>query len=194
LAAELHRTTREVAACGFDRIDPERDIRIVLIEAAERILPELPERISAGASRLLDEMGIKVRTGARATEVAANGLRLSDGSFIPSELVVWAAGVKAPDVLQQLDGLQVNRITQLVVEPTLQTTRDPDIFAIGDCAACPRPWSRHQCRRGHRPRTKRLRICYAKSSAGCAVSRCVPTHTGISARLFRSVNTAQWGI
>ena len=140
LAAELHRTTREVVACGFDRIDPERDIHIVLIEAAERILPELPERISAGASRLLDEMGIKVRTGASATEVAANGLRLSDGSFIPSELVVWAAGVKAPDVLQQLDGLQVNRITQLVVEPTLQTTRDPDIFAIGDCAACPRPW------------------------------------------------------
>jgi NADH:quinone reductase (non-electrogenic) len=53
--------------------------------------------------------------------------------------VVWAAGVKAPDVLKNLDGLEVNRINQLVVHQTLQTTRDPDIFAMGDCAACPRP-------------------------------------------------------
>jgi NADH dehydrogenase len=52
--------------------------------------------------------------------------------------VVWAAGVKAAEVLRDLDGLEVNRINQLVVEPTLRTTRDPDIFAIGDCAACPR--------------------------------------------------------
>ena len=139
LAAELHRTTREVVAYGLDRINPERDIRIVLIEAADRILPGLPERISEAARRLLDRMGIEVHTGAKVTEVTADGLRLANGSFIPSELVVWAAGVKAPEVLRRVDGLEVNRINQLVVEPTLQTTRDSDIFAIGDCAACPRP-------------------------------------------------------
>jgi NADH dehydrogenase len=138
LAAELHRTTREVVAYGLDRIDPDRDIRIVLIEAADRILPGLPERISEAARRLLDRMGIETHTGAKVTEVTADGLRLADGSFIASELVVWAAGVKAPEVLRRLDGLEVNHINQLVVEPTLQTTRDPDIFAIGDCAACPR--------------------------------------------------------
>jgi NADH dehydrogenase len=138
LAAELHRTTREVVAYGLDRIDPERDIRIVLIEAADRILPGLPERISEAARRLLDRIGIEVHTGAKVTQVTADGLRLADGSFIASELVVWAAGVKAPEVLRHADGLEVNRINQLVVEPTLQTTRDPDIFAIGDCAACPR--------------------------------------------------------
>jgi NADH dehydrogenase len=87
---------------------------------------------------VLDEIGVEVRTGAKVTEVTAEGLRLADASFIASELVVWAAGVKAPEVLQRLDGLEVNRINQLVVEPTLQTTRDPNIFAIGDCAACPR--------------------------------------------------------
>jgi NADH:ubiquinone reductase (H+-translocating) len=138
LAAELHRTAREVVAYGLDRIDPQRDIRIVLIEAADRILPALPERISEATHRLLDEMGVEVRTGAKVTEVTADGLQLADGSFIASELVVWAAGVKAPEVLRHLDGLEVNRINQLAVEPTLQTTRDPDIFAIGDCAACPR--------------------------------------------------------
>ena len=139
LSAELHRTAREVVAYGLDRIDPERDIRIVLIEAADRILPGLPERVSKASRRLLDAMGIDFRTGARVTKVTAEGLTLADGSFVASELVVWAAGVRAPRVLRELDGLEVNRINQLVVEPTLRATRDPDIFAMGDCAACPRP-------------------------------------------------------
>ena len=141
LAAELLRTIHEVVGSGLDRIDPQRDVRVVLIEGAPRILPGLPERISQAAHRLLDEMGVEVRTGARVKEVTAEGLELADGSFISSELIVWAAGVKAPEVLQRLDGLETNRINQLVVEPTLQTTRDPDIFAIGDCSACPRPGS-----------------------------------------------------
>jgi len=139
LAAELHRTIREVVGYGLDRIDPERDIRIVVIEAADRVLPGLPERISKTTHRLLDKMGIEVRTGAKVMEVTAEGVKLADGTFVPSELVVWAAGVRAPRVLRDLDGLEINRINQLVVEPTLKTTRDPDIFAIGDCAACPRP-------------------------------------------------------
>jgi NADH:ubiquinone reductase (H+-translocating) len=139
LAAELHRTLREAVAYGLDRIIPERDIRIVLIEAADRVLPGLPERISDATSRLLDDMGVEVRTGARVTEITADGLKLADGAFIASELVVWAAGVIAPEVLRDLDGLEVNRINQLVVEPTLNSTRDPDIFVIGDCAACPQP-------------------------------------------------------
>jgi NADH dehydrogenase len=138
LAAELHRTIREVIGYGLDRIDPQRDVRIVLIEGAPRVLPGLPERISQETHRLLDKMGVEVRTGAQVTEVSLDGLTLADGSFIASELVVWAAGVKAPEVLSRLDGLETNRINQLVVESTLQTTRDPDIFAIGDCAACPR--------------------------------------------------------
>ena len=138
LAAALHRTTRELVAYGLDRIDPQRDIRIVLLDAADRVLPGLPERISRETLRLLGQMGVEVRTGAKVAQVTGEGIRLSDGSFIASELVVWAAGVKAPEVLQQLDGLETNRINQLVVTPTLQTTRDPAIFAIGDCAACPR--------------------------------------------------------
>jgi len=139
LAAQLHRTIREVVAYGLDRIDPERDIRIVLIEAADRVLPGLPQRISEASRRLLDGMGIEVHTGARVTEVTGEGLRLANGSFVPSELVVWAAGVKASAVSEHLDGLEFNRINQLLVEPTLRTTRDPDIFAIGDCAACSQP-------------------------------------------------------
>ena len=138
LAAELHRTVRAVVAYGMDRINPARDIHIVLIEAAPRILPALPERISSATLALLTSLGVEVRTGARVSEVRADGVVLSNGELIPSELVVWSAGVKAPEFLREIDGLETNRINQLVVRDTLQTTRDPDIFAIGDCASAPR--------------------------------------------------------
>jgi NADH dehydrogenase len=137
LAAELHNTTRTLVSYGLDRIDVDKDMRLILIEAADRVLPALPKRIADAASRLLASMHISVRTSARVAEVLPDGVRLSNGEVIPAELVVWAAGVKAPDFLRDLDGLETNRINQLVVRETLQTTRDDDVFAIGDCAACP---------------------------------------------------------
>ena len=143
LSAELHRTTRELVAYGLDRIDPERDLRLHLIEAAERVLPGLPQRVSTAAQQMLEGMGVQVHTGAKVAEVLPDGVRLGDGSVIAAELVVWAAGVKAADFLRDLDGLETNRINQLIVRPTLQTTLDDDIFAMGDCAACPWPEANH---------------------------------------------------
>lgn len=138
LAAELHHTIRQVVEQGLDRVDPERDVQIVLIEAADRILPALTERIAKKATQMLTDIGVQVRTGARVAEVMADGVRLADGSVIPSELVVWSAGVKGPEVLRKLDRLEVSKNCLLVVTPTLQTTQDPDVFAVGDCAATPR--------------------------------------------------------
>jgi NADH dehydrogenase len=136
LAAELHNTARALVSYGLDRIDPEKDIRIVVIEAAPRILPAAPERISAGATRLLEKIGVEIKTQATVAEVMADGIRLANGEMIASELVVWAAGVKAPEMLKDFGGLESNRINQLLVLPTLQSTRDENIFVIGDCAAC----------------------------------------------------------
>jgi len=138
LAAELHRTVRAVVAYGLDRIQPERDIRIMLVEAAPRILPALPERISAATTELLAQMGVEVHAGTRVSEVRADGVLLADGSMLPAELAVWAAGVKGADFLKDLGGLETSRTNQLL---TLQTTRDPTIFALGDCASCPREGS-----------------------------------------------------
>ena len=137
LAAELHRTTRQVVAYGLDRVDPDKDIRVTVIEAAERVLPALPPRLSQATEDLLRKLGVTVLTSARVAEVMAVGVRLADGRMLPAELVVWAAGIKAPDFLKDIGGLETNRINQLVVRPTLQTTRDDDVFAMGDCAACP---------------------------------------------------------
>ena len=142
LVAELHNSMRVLAAYGLDRIDPERDIRLSLVEAAPRILPALSERLSAAAARELGKLGVELHVGKRVTEVSATGVRTADGAFLPAELVVWAAGVKAPDFLKELDGLETNRINQLLVRPTLQTTLDDAVFALGDCAAC--PWPGHE--------------------------------------------------
>ncbi|MBW4048133.1 MAG: FAD-dependent oxidoreductase, partial [Proteobacteria bacterium] len=97
--------------------------------------------LSAAAAAELAKLGVQMHTGKRVTAVTATGVHTADGDFLPAELVVWAAGVKAPDFLRDIDGLETNRTNQLIVLPTLQTTHDARIFAMGDCAAC--PWKGH---------------------------------------------------
>lgn len=63
-------------------------------------------------------------------------MQLASGEQLAAELLVWAAGVKAPEFLAGL-GVETNKLNQLLVKPTLQTTLDDSIFAIGDCAAAP---------------------------------------------------------
>lgn len=140
LAAELHHAAKQLAAYGLNRIRPE-DMRITLIEAGPRVLPALPERIARPVHKTLEKLGVTVLTSAAVSEVTAEGLKTADGNFIPASLKVWAAGIRAPGFLKDLDGLESNRINQLQVRPTLQTTRDDDVFAFGDCAACPQPGS-----------------------------------------------------
>src|SRR6266545_514679 len=179
LAAELHYTTRQLVAYGLDRIDPEKDIQINLIEAADRILPALPERLSDAGLKLLKNLGVRVHTSSKVAEVSATGVKLASGSFIPAELVVWAAGVKAPDVLANLDGLESTGSNQLLVLQTLQTTRDESIFIIGDCAAC--AWAGHSGRyvppragsapAGHASRQANQAAAGRQTAAALALSR-----------------------
>ncbi|MDZ7752444.1 MAG: NAD(P)/FAD-dependent oxidoreductase [Gammaproteobacteria bacterium] len=138
LAAQLHKVSRLFRAYGLDSITPNA-IQISIVEAAERILPGLPERLSEATGAELSRLGIDIITGQRVTEVTERGVRTDGGRFIPAAIKVWAAGIKAPDFLHDIDGLETTRSNQLVVRPTLQTTRDDDILAFGDCAACPWP-------------------------------------------------------
>jgi NADH dehydrogenase len=136
LAAELHKTMRDLVSYNLDRIDFDMHIKIELIEAAERILPALPESLASATADVLRGLGVNIRTGRRVMEVRAGEVVLDGGEIVPAELIVWAAGIKAPDFLRDLDGLETDRINRLVVRPTLQTTKDDDIFAVGDCANC----------------------------------------------------------
>jgi len=137
LAAELHSAARRAVAYGFDRIDPERDLSIVVVEAADRLVPVLSPRVSLKTRQQLEKLGVRVLTGTQVTEITGEGMKTNRDDFIPATLRVWAAGIKAPECLKKLDGLEVNQRNQLLVDQTLQTTRDPDIYALGDCAACP---------------------------------------------------------
>jgi len=137
LAAELHNAARKAVAYGFDRIDPERDLSIVVVEAADRLVPVLSPRISIKTKEQLEKLGVRVLTSTQVTAISDRGLNTDDGEFIAAGLRVWAAGIKAPDFLAGMDGLAVNQRNQLLVTRSLQTTGDPDVYALGDCAACP---------------------------------------------------------
>jgi NADH dehydrogenase len=136
LAAELHKSMRDLVSYNLDRINFDMHIKIDLIEAAPRILPALPESLATATAEVLRGLGVNIRTGRRVMELRAGEVVLDGGEVVPAELIVWAAGIKAPDYLRNLDGLETDRINRLVVRPALQTTKDDDIFAIGDCANC----------------------------------------------------------
>ena len=137
LAAELHNTIRVLTAYGLQNFDPARQIRLTILEAGPRILPGLPEHIVKGAMETLDGLGVKVLVDDPVVEVGPGKVKTKSGREVAANFTVWAAGIKCPEVLREIDGLESNRANQLVVLPTLQTTRDPEIFAIGDCAAVP---------------------------------------------------------
>lgn len=134
LAAELHNATRELVSFSLDNIDPDKHIRLHLIEASPRILPALPERVARAAQKMLDSLHVEIHVNARVAEVLPRQVRLADGHCIDAEMVVWAAGVKAAPFLRNL-GLPVNTLNQLLVDATLRSIDDASIFALGDCAA-----------------------------------------------------------
>lgn len=135
LSAELYNAARWLTYYGLPNIRPQ-DMRVTLVEAGPSILPALPERISSKAHHELVDLGVQVRLDTRVSAAEATGLRTSEGELIEADLMVWAAGIKAVDMLAGIAGLETNRINQLLVGPTLQTTRDERIFAMGDCCAC----------------------------------------------------------
>ncbi|MBN6492033.1 NAD(P)/FAD-dependent oxidoreductase [Acinetobacter pittii] len=134
LAAELHHASHQFCKYGLDSISPE-NVSITLIEASNRILPGLSEKVSLSAKSELLKMGIKILTNSRVTKIDDSFIYFEDGQQILATLKVWSAGIKAPDFLKNISGLETNRINQLVVRPTLQTTFDDCIFAMGDCAS-----------------------------------------------------------
>jgi len=135
LSAELHNAIKELRTYGFGDLDSSK-LNVSLVEAGERILPALPPRISSAAHQELTKLGVNVRTATMVTQADSEGLTTKDGDKIPAQIMVWAAGIKAPDFIKDIAGLETNRINQLVVNNTLQTTRDENIFVIGDLAQC----------------------------------------------------------
>ncbi len=138
ISAQLHQASQLLNAYGLDSIKPT-DIKLHLIEASNILLPQLPTRLSLATAQQLSEIGVDLLLGERVVEVTQDGVKTMSGKFIQAEIMVWAAGIKAPNFLNGIAGLETNKINQLIVKRTLQTTLDNDIYALGDCAACPWP-------------------------------------------------------
>jgi NADH:ubiquinone reductase (H+-translocating) len=134
LSAELHYAIHQLATFGFD-FDPNK-VSFTLIEAAERILPALSANLSQSVEKQLKQLGISIYTNEQVNKVTTEGLNTQSGKFFAATIKIWTAGIKAPEFLKNLDGLEVNKLNQLIVKQTLQTTRDDTIFALGDCAYC----------------------------------------------------------
>ncbi|MDP3007618.1 MAG: NAD(P)/FAD-dependent oxidoreductase [Methylococcales bacterium] len=137
LAAQLHEVTNVLAMYGLNETS---DVKLTIIEAATQLLPALPIKLATATQQQLVSLGVDLRMGRRVTEITGEGITTHDGEFIEADIKVWAAGIKAPDWLKELDGLATNHINQLVVDSTLKTS-DDNIFAMGDCAAC--VWEGH---------------------------------------------------
>jgi NADH:ubiquinone reductase (H+-translocating) len=135
LAAELREASKAYISYGFERLDPEKDIRITVLEGSPRILAPLPERVSAAATKLLQERHIDVIPGCRVAEIEPQRVIDSTGTGYVADICVWAAGIKAPAFLSTL-GLPTNKLGQLEVTDRLNVKGYEDIFAFGDCAAC----------------------------------------------------------
>jgi NADH dehydrogenase len=132
LAAELYNAAAGLRHYGLEVFDESR-LRVTLVEAGPRILPALPEKLAEAAHAELEALGVRVLVGTAVKQATAEAMITGMGETIQADLRVWAAGVRGPDLLRDLDGLEVTRSNQLVVGPTLQTTLDERIFAIGDC-------------------------------------------------------------
>ena len=137
LSAELHEVTKLLAVYGLEE---SSNVKLTIIEAADRLLPALPTNLAIATAQQLIKLDIDLKLGRRVVEVSDDAILTHDGEIIEAQMKVWAAGIKAPDWLKNLDGLNTNNINQLIVDSSLKTNDDA-IFAMGDCAAC--PWQGH---------------------------------------------------
>lgn len=135
LAAQLHQATRQLKQYGLDEIDPDKHMKIHILDASSRILPALPDKLSLAVTAELESLGVSVMTSAQVNRITEDGIYTKDERFIPASIKVWAAGIQAPAFLTGI-GLETNRINQIKVNPNLSSSMDERIYVIGDCADC----------------------------------------------------------
>lgn len=138
LSAELYHVADLLKAYGMPAVSAKR-LEVELIEAGERILPALPDRIANSARSELSRLGVKVSESKRIIRAEATGFIDANEKLIEADMMIWAAGVKAPDFIAKLEGFETNRNNQVLVKPSLQSKSHDNVYVIGDCCACIQP-------------------------------------------------------
>jgi NADH:ubiquinone reductase (H+-translocating) len=132
MAGAIAELAHKTLVADFRHIDP-RSTRILLVEAAPRILAAFPEQLARQAHRKLERLGVTVRTGQAVDEVDAEGVTIA-GVRVAASTVIWAAGVRASPAGEWL-GAKVDRAGRVLVQPDLTVEGHPEIYVIGDTAA-----------------------------------------------------------
>ena len=132
LSAELYHVAELLKSYGLGKMTKDK-LKISLIEAGPRILPALPERLSAAARKELSLLGVEVMENTRISEATEAGFVTSEGNLIKADMMLWAAGVKAPDILTNLEGIELNRANQILVDTQLKMKGSDNVFVLGDC-------------------------------------------------------------
>jgi len=131
MAGTLAEMSRMALAHDFRHIDP-RTARILLYEAAPRVLPTYPEILSLKAQRHLESLGVEVFTNALVTRVDSDGIVVGR-ERVPAATVLWGAGVVASPAGRWLDA-EIDKSGKVMVEPDLSVRAHPEVFVIGDTA------------------------------------------------------------
>ncbi|ACB75863.1 NAD(P)/FAD-dependent oxidoreductase [Opitutus terrae] len=129
LAGTFAELARTVLVRDFDRIDPSK-ARVLLIEGAPRVLAHFPPDLSASAQRQLERLGVEVRVGKHVKAIRHHEVEMPDGEIIRG-IVIWAAGVSASPLTQQL-GVETDRAGRIKVLPDLSLPGHPEVFVLGD--------------------------------------------------------------
>ena len=132
MAGALSELIRLVLVKDYPRLNI-KDVRILLLEATDKILAAMPERLREAAVKTLWHKWIEVRFNAVVADVDGERVRLKSGEVIPAHTVIWAAGVKAAPLNGTL-GVPPGRQGRIPVEPTLQLQGHPEVYLIGDAA------------------------------------------------------------
>ncbi len=132
MAGALSELIRLVLVKDYPRLNI-KDVRVLLLEAADRLLGAMPPRLSAAAERTLWRKHVEVRFGATVQDYDGDRVALKGGEVIPARTLIWAAGAQAVSLVARL-GLPTARQGRVVVEPTLQLPEHPEVFVIGDAA------------------------------------------------------------
>jgi NADH dehydrogenase len=129
LAGALAEIARRTLAADFRHIAPERS-RVVLVEAAPRVLPAYPEELSGSARRQLERLGVEVRTGAPVSRIDDRGV-VAGGERLEAATVLWAAGVEASPLARSL-GAPLDRAGRVRVDADLTVPGHPEVHVAGD--------------------------------------------------------------
>ena len=136
LAAELFNSRNLFSMYGLHRIK-DKNLKVTLLEAGPRLVPALSEKVSAAVLKDLSALGADICLNTQVAKAATHVFITADESRIEADMLLWAAGIKVPEFMAKIEGIETNRINQVIVNKHLQSTNDECIYAIGDCAGFP---------------------------------------------------------